>query len=273
MMSVTMRRAPIQSRVAPTRPAFTLVEGLIVLGVLMILISLLLPALRQTRQAARDVSGLSNIRQIAVAVAGYTTDHSDVIPTVFAPLPAFSGVGDPAQTVEVDGIRVGGWWFDNAWMYHLALRPFLPPEVLRAPEAPRARGRMSTSGARAVILPDYYLSDTFFALPSYWSRPTQFGPTQWGAQRMSRVQFPSAKGLLMQRHFYPEGIGGSGRSAPQTEPRPIAWADLSASAEAPANLRPGVPHFFHTGLVAPLPITAVGAPVIETEDGILGRDR
>lgn len=74
----------LESRPAPRRQgaasAFTLVELLIVIGIIAILAGLLLPALAQARREARRVQSLSNVRQINLGVLLYANDHADRMP-------------------------------------------------------------------------------------------------------------------------------------------------------------------------------------------------
>jgi type II secretory pathway pseudopilin PulG len=59
--------------------AFTLVELLLVIGIIALLLSLLLPAIAKARKAARTAICLSNMRQLGIASQGYTTDYKGFI--------------------------------------------------------------------------------------------------------------------------------------------------------------------------------------------------
>jgi prepilin-type N-terminal cleavage/methylation domain-containing protein/prepilin-type processing-associated H-X9-DG protein len=59
------------------RRAFTLIELLVVIAILALLISILLPNLRQSREAARAVISQSNLRQLGFATSGYQDENKD----------------------------------------------------------------------------------------------------------------------------------------------------------------------------------------------------
>lgn len=62
------------------RGGFTLVELLVVIGIVALLISILLPALNRAREAGRRVACASNMRQIGTAIAMYLGEFKGVYP-------------------------------------------------------------------------------------------------------------------------------------------------------------------------------------------------
>ncbi len=80
------------SRHGPIRSAFTLIELLVVISIIAILIGILLPALGASRQAARNVNCMSNIRQLGLVVALYHQDYDNSFPPSGQVLPVGSGV-------------------------------------------------------------------------------------------------------------------------------------------------------------------------------------
>src|SRR2546423_8636395 len=72
---------------------FTLVELLVVIGIIAVLISVLLPTLSKAREAAKRTQCLSNLRQIGIFMNMYATGFRGVVPL------GYSGTGAAGQEV------------------------------------------------------------------------------------------------------------------------------------------------------------------------------
>ena len=77
---------------APSR-AFTLLELLVVVGVIVCIAALLFSAVSGVQGAGKRTACLNNLRQVALALRFYAADHADVLPLLPIPNPYPNGIG------------------------------------------------------------------------------------------------------------------------------------------------------------------------------------
>jgi len=88
---------------------FTLIELLIVVAVMIILISLLMPALFGARKAAKSIVCVSNLKQIGIASIAYTIDNNDwVVQRAGSPSVNVNGIYFPPNCVTYLAQYMGG---------------------------------------------------------------------------------------------------------------------------------------------------------------------
>jgi len=95
-----------KSRMRARVKAFTLVEILVVIGIIALLIGILVPTISKAREASRTAACLSNLRQLTTAAFNYAADHNHYIVPV-----GNSKVGGSSYfwcNILVDNKYVGG---------------------------------------------------------------------------------------------------------------------------------------------------------------------
>ncbi len=93
------------------RSGFTLLELLVVIAIVSVLIVMVMPALRGTREAAKRTRCTTNLHQIGVALRTYLSDNRDRLPFAsFMPSigPAPLSTSKPVRIAAVLGDELGG---------------------------------------------------------------------------------------------------------------------------------------------------------------------
>lgn len=84
------------------RSAFTLIELLVVIAIISILAAMIFPSFGRARESARRSSCQSNLKQLGLAIAQYTQDYDERLPSA-----ASGGAGGAALD--------GGWVYFASW--------------------------------------------------------------------------------------------------------------------------------------------------------------
>ena len=103
----------------PPRRGFTLIELLVVIAIIAILAAMLFPTFARAREKAREVSCMSNMRQLGLAFGMYYEDHHRM----------------PWDDLTINGLPEGS---APTWTWRLMILPYINnTQIFVCPTAPR----------------------------------------------------------------------------------------------------------------------------------------
>lgn len=243
------------------RMGFSLIELLVVVGVVALLVSIAVPVLSSAQGRARLVGSEVNLRSISQAFDLYINDAKDMYPA------SVPGVSYQTPRASVQS-TLGHWQSSERWNLLFEQRyPWASHEKFYL--APGARRDISLQPVNSTIFPSYVYSASFLGNPKIWSGDL-IADDEWESLvqsvRKPSVRFPSSKVLLwdvelptIRRDLQKDSYSNL------NEQSPMVFADGHTETRVPAEANQGMtnwapsasnPHqFLHN-----------------TRDGVFGRD-
>lgn len=129
-----MRTGPL---VCPSRRrAFTLIEVLVVIGIIVVLFALTIPAVMKARESQNKVLCINNLKNLGLACVAHQRQHG------YFPTAGTYDYAAPFYPTNAAGATspVAGWHQDAGWVFQIL--PYLDEENLWAGNDPTATGRM-----------------------------------------------------------------------------------------------------------------------------------
>ncbi len=133
-------------RARPPR-AFTLVELLVVVGIIALLVGILLPSLARARAQARFIRCKANLRAQLAAHQAYANDHRGAKPPLLRVTPFRTQFDFASPDVQWDGVPVGHGLLLGRY---LEIESLLCPSEAMADDADRDRSAWEQRDARPV---------------------------------------------------------------------------------------------------------------------------
>lgn len=232
------------------RRGFSLIELVIVVGLVMVLLGLALPQLRASRREARSVACLATMRSLETAITAYAHDAGDHWPYGLR-----EGFIDPFNGRKVflhsPYVPFGyGPWVHGRWTLPMADEYFrgslLSPELFCSEPNTRADWlREHPTGPPFPVSSDRGLSTSLFLSPAALDpEKPEWAPTHFRVTRLDEAHHPSNKAALPDTPLHDSRVRRSGkglsvRTAPPWR-MPVIPVDLAGATRDQAVSIPAV---------------------------------
>lgn len=248
----------------PTKRAFSILELVVTTVVLVVLVSILLPAVGHAIRSARSARDMSALKTHAQAISLYSADYGGILP--YFTVPGSSNyVGDPRV------LRIGPvLMFDAHRTWHLVLGPlyyddqimselFFPSEVL------------DTGVYGYPMYTAYYYPCVFITRPEFWNPSTRRAGGQFAPTSMHEISYPSLKTLVVSAWSYLD-YSPVGRDMSR-DAFAVGMVDASARQVRPSQRRPGYDRGEGAEFISEGAIHFTDfPPLLHTRDGVRGLD-
>ena len=210
---------------------FTLVELLVVIGIIAVLVGILLPALNRARSAAYATNCLSNLRDCGNMLQMYAAENKDKVPLGYLLNRRFESYIVSHPTSPVDGQR---WYPVLGPMYQM--RYMTDARAWYCPSPNNTDGRWQYDTRDSVEANPWPPEDgTFIIRVGYYFRPA----FSWGNQPVPPLthdgkpnpwpQMSKLTKKAVATDLWPIPLGSISKVAPHAKNVNVLWGDKSAS--------------------------------------------